>query len=148
MKYPEQVIQTRTEAAELEYEITRAWRVLNDAGVRLMKLDGKVVVGIWSDLDGPEIRAALGILGSGDLEVCYLDGFNVPDRFKLRRVAGEPVPLNVLAEMERHLESPWKIGDKLLEEVKWTPEGIPLKKWYAAQLDRIFKTGPDVSGGG
>jgi hypothetical protein len=135
MKYREEL--------ESDYEITRASRVLNGAGVRLMKLDVKVVVGIWSDLDGPEIRAALGILGSGDLEVRYLDGFNVPDRFRLRCVAGEPVPLNVLAEMERHRESPWKIRDKLLEEMKWTPEGIPLKKWLAAQLDRIFKTGPD-----
>lgn len=36
-----------------------ACRVLNATGVRIMDLATGPTIGIWSDLDGPEIRAAL-----------------------------------------------------------------------------------------
>jgi hypothetical protein len=35
----------------------------------------------------------------------------VPMRHKVSRVDGEPVPHNVLAEMERHPAKPWKVRD-------------------------------------
>src|ERR1035438_4073764 len=39
-------------------EVDRACQILNAEGVRIMRLDGRFVIGVWSDLDGPEIRAA------------------------------------------------------------------------------------------
>ena len=96
-------------------ELTRASRVLAHADVRLMQIDGQLVIGIWSDLDSIEIRYALELFGSGDAPVRYLDGPGIPDRFRLRRVAGEPVPLDVLHEMERSPE-PWKVRDRMLKE--------------------------------
>jgi hypothetical protein len=90
-------------------ELARASAVLNRAGVRIMALEGGATIGVWSDLDGPEVRAALRTLGSDRLPVRYLDGAGVPMRYKVRRVEGEPVPMNVLAEMERHPTEPWKV---------------------------------------
>jgi hypothetical protein len=72
--------------------------VLNRAGVRIMALEGGATIGVWSDLDGPEVRAALRTFGSDGLPVRYLDGAGVPMHYKARRVEGEPVPMNVLSE--------------------------------------------------
>jgi len=66
-----------TESAEIApkptpKELAHASAVLAKAGIRLMRIDGMDVVGIWSDLDGPEARAALRTYGSGQLPVRYL----------------------------------------------------------------------------
>jgi hypothetical protein len=65
-----------------------------------MELDGLAAIGVWSDLDGPEVRAALRTFGSGGLPVRYLDAAAAPMRYKVRRVEGDPVPFSALAEME------------------------------------------------
>ena len=65
--------------------------LLGRVGMRLMELESGTTVGLWSDLDGPPVRAALAVFGSDVLPVRYVDG-DVPMRFELRRVAGEPVP--------------------------------------------------------
>jgi hypothetical protein len=49
-------------------------------------------------------------------------------RYKVRRVEGEPVPMNVLAEMERNPAEPWKVRDRMLNETEWK----------AAALNRLF----------
>ena len=66
--------------------------VVAAAGVRLIELEGALVAGIWSDLDGPHVRRALQALGHAPGAVCYLDGPDVPLRYKLRRGKGQPVP--------------------------------------------------------
>jgi hypothetical protein len=66
-------------------ELTRASAILSWAGMRLMELNGVTTVGLWSDLDCPEIRRALRVFGSGDLPVRYVDGPGIPVRYKLRR---------------------------------------------------------------
>src|SRR5262249_21358665 len=76
---------------------TCATAILNAAGVRVMRVECVVTVGVWSDLDGPEIRGALQTLGMKGLPVRYLDGAGIPVRHKLRRVEGEPVPISVLS---------------------------------------------------
>jgi hypothetical protein len=96
-------------------ELARASGVLNRAGVRIMALEAGATIGVWSDLDGPEVRAALRTLGSDRLPIRYLDGAGVPMRYKSRRVEGEPVPLNVLAEMEREPAEPWRVRDWMLK---------------------------------
>jgi hypothetical protein len=96
-------------------ELARASAVLNGTGVRIMALQGGATIGVWSDLDGPEVRAALHTLGMDCLPVRYLDGAGVPMRYKLRRVEGEPVPMNVLTEMEPHPEEPWAVRDRILQ---------------------------------
>ena len=45
-------------------ELARASALLNRAGVRIMALEVGATIGVWSDLDGPEVRAALRIFGS------------------------------------------------------------------------------------
>ena len=82
-------------------ELALASAVLNRGGVRIMTLESGTTIGIWSDLDGPEIRAALRTLGMDQLPVRYLDGPGIPMRYQVRRVKGEPVPKTLLADMER-----------------------------------------------
>ena len=119
--------------------MARASAVLNRAGVRIMALEGGATIGVWSDLDGPEVRAALRTFGSDRLPVRYLDGAGVPMRYKLRRVEGEPVPMNVLAAMEQHPAEPWKVRDRMLSEMGWCSKGIPWAEWKAAALNRLFQ---------
>jgi hypothetical protein len=104
-------------------ELARASAVLNRAGVRLMNLNSVPAIGVWSDLDGPEIRATLRAFGSDAVPFRYLDGPGVPMRYKVRRVDGEPVRLNVLAEMERQPAEPWKVRDRMLNEMGWCSKG-------------------------
>jgi hypothetical protein len=101
-------------------ELASASRMLNRAGVRIMRVEDTITIGLWSDLDGPEIRAALSTLGMGETPVRYLDGAGIPMGYKLRRVGGEPVPMSVLAEMERHPGEPWALRDRLLYEMAGT----------------------------
>jgi hypothetical protein len=100
-------------------ELARASAVLKRAGVRIMALEGGATIGVWSDLDGPEVRAALRTFGSDGLPVRYLDGAGVPMRYKARRVVGEHVPMNVLGEMEQNPAEPWKVRDRMLNEMGW-----------------------------
>lgn len=125
----------KIEAAPTEPEWAAANAVLGRAGVRLMTLPEGVCVGIWSDTDGPEVRAALRIFGSDTLPIRYLDS-DVPMRFKLRRVPGEPVPASVLAAMEQCPTEPWVIRDKMLAEMGWGPQ--PWAEGKAAALNRLF----------
>jgi hypothetical protein len=96
----------RGEARPVHVEL--ATSMLSVAGVRIMGLDGQITIGVWSDLNGANIRVALRALDMGHLPVRYLDGASIPVRYKLRRVEGEPVPMSVLAEMERHSAELWK----------------------------------------
>jgi hypothetical protein len=127
-----------------------------------MALEGGATIGVWSDLDGPEVRAALRTFGSDRLPLRYLDGAGVPMRYKVRRVDGEPVPMNVLAEMERaqadlmeapdpmetstqskggpmEHEYPWTVRDRMLNDMGWCAKGIPWAEWKAAALNRLFQ---------
>ncbi|HJT89213.1 MAG TPA: hypothetical protein VJ732_15200 [Bryobacteraceae bacterium] len=119
--------------------MARASAVLNRTGVRLMQLDCVTTIGIWSDLDGPELRKALRTFGSDRLPIRYLDGAGVPARYKLRRAAGEPVPMNVLAGMEMHPEQPWKVRDRMLQEMGWSSAADSWAEWKAAALNRLFQ---------
>ncbi len=128
---------TSAESPEIEVqsdpaELTRASAVLNRAGVRIIALEGGSTIGLWSDLDGPEVRAALRTFGSDRLPVRYLDGVGVPMRYKARRVEGEPVPMNVLAAMEQYAAEPWKVRDGMLSEMGWCSKRIPWAEWKAS----------------
>jgi hypothetical protein len=120
-------------------ELSYASAFLGQAGVRLMWLEGGDAVGVWSDLDSPAIRTALRALGSAELPVLYLDGPNVPLRYKLRRVPGEPVPQHIREEMERSVE-PWKVRSRTnrrcipwpLAETKPCTGVRAISKWGAA----------------
>jgi hypothetical protein len=103
-----------------------------------MRIDGVDMVGVWSDLDRPEIRAALRVYGNGHLTVRYLDSDGIPMKYKLRRVPGEPVPTNVLVAMEQGPSEPWAVRDRMLEEMGWSPDGIPWAEWKAAMLNELF----------
>jgi hypothetical protein len=102
-----------------------------------MALEGGATMGVWSDLDGPEIQTALRTLGLDGLPVRFLDGADIPMRYKVRLVEGEPVPISVLAEMERHSAEGWNVRDLELNKVGWC-SGIPWAEWKAAALNQIF----------
>jgi hypothetical protein len=117
---------------EAETEQARsARRLLNRTGVRIMILESSVTIGVWSNLDGLEIRAALRTLGNAELPVRYLDGAGVPMRYKVRHVEGEPVPISVLSEMEQQPVEPWKVRDRMLTEMGWCSKGIRWAEWKA-----------------
>jgi hypothetical protein len=121
-------------------EFAFALRKLNRAGARLMDLDdGSRAVGVWSDLDSPEIRAALEAVGLEKLPVQYLDGTGVSIRYKVRRVEGEPVPLEVVAEMEERPQDACKLRDRLLKGMNWCPQGSSWEAWKSAKLSRLCK---------
>jgi hypothetical protein len=101
----------------------RANALLGRVGMRLMNLDGEDVVGLWSDMDGPEVRAALAVFHPDGGRFAYLDGNDIPMRFRERRVAGEPVPASVLAAMAESPEEPWVVRDQMLSEMGWSPRG-------------------------
>jgi hypothetical protein len=86
-----------------------------------------------------EVRAALRSFGSDGLPIRYLDRAGIPMRYKSRRVEGEPVPMSVLAEMERHPADPWKVRDRMLKETGWCSEGVAWAEWKAAVLKRLFQ---------
>lgn len=105
-------------------ERARAVALLNRAGVRMMAFEGGgAMIGVWSDLDGIEVRTALRALGSDRLPIRYLDGAGIHERYKVRRAEGEAVPVNVLKEMEQHAAEPWKVRDRLLNEMGWCSKG-------------------------
>lgn len=105
-------------------ELARASAVLARAGVRIMELEAGTTIGVWSDFDGPEVRAALRVFGSENLPVGYLDGAGIPAKYKIRRVEREPVPMSVLAAMEQCPEEPWKVRDRMLSEMGWRAGGM------------------------
>lgn len=113
----------KTPAAVDPAEISRATSLLNETGVRLISLDGAATVGAWSDLDGPEVRAALRVLGNDALPLRYLDSGGIPARFKVRCVGGEVVPMNVLQAMEMATAAPWNERDQLLKGLAWSSPG-------------------------
>jgi hypothetical protein len=123
-------------------DLTRAGRVLIRAGVRLMQLDGVTTIGLWSDLDSPEVRQALAVFGSDTLPIRYLDGAGIPNRFKLRRVDGEPVPMNVLAAMEQNPEKPWAVRDHMCQGMGYSSTGgMSWAQWELKRDHRIFEEG-------
>ena len=46
--------------------------------------------------------------------------------------------MNVLIEMEQQLEEPWKIRDRMLQEMGWCSKGSSWAEWQAARLNRLF----------
>src|SRR5262249_49933995 len=124
------------ESSRLDLE--SAPRLLNRRGVRLMEINGVLTAGVWSDLDGPEIRAALRIFGRG-IPVRYLDGAGIHDKYKICDVAGEPVPMNLLAEMECHPEEPWTVRDQMLHAMHWKQKGRSWAQSKAQMINQLFK---------
>jgi hypothetical protein len=108
--------------AEEPDPLTRAGEVLKANGVRLFQLDGVPVVGLWSDLDGPHIRAALAVLENDKLPVRYIDGPNIPMRYKVRKMKGQPVPLEIVAAMDKANADggqAWEVRDRMLLGIGW-----------------------------
>lgn len=64
---------------------TRALRLLNLAGVRIMRIGAELTIGIWEDLDCREIRQALRVVGLDVNPVLHLESAGVDLRFKVRR---------------------------------------------------------------
>jgi len=61
-----------------------ATRLMNITGCRIIRDGEQLLVGVWSDLDGPEIRAALRALGMQSLPVVHLESADVDVRYKVR----------------------------------------------------------------
>ncbi len=78
-----------TAKIEIELDTVQAsLDVLNGAGVRIMHLAGAATIGVWNDLDGPEIRSALRTLEMDGLPVRHLDEDGIPSKYKYRKIDG------------------------------------------------------------
>lgn len=80
---PEQLARERQPG---ELDAGAAVDVLNLAGVRVWREGAAYFIGLWSDLDTPEVRVALTAAGVGGLPVRHLDGDGVPERMKRRDI--------------------------------------------------------------
>lgn len=69
---------------ELMQLVAAALDLLNTRGVRLVRLNDQVVVGIWRDADGREVREALDAVGLGHAEVYHLEDpeSDIPHRYR------------------------------------------------------------------
>jgi len=67
--------------------LAQADEILGRAGVRLMTLDdGGNAIGVWGDMDSPELREAIRAYGWGESLIRYLEnGAGIPERYKTRR---------------------------------------------------------------
>ena len=65
--------QSQNFSAEVEELHSRARATLNRRGVRFFRVGGVSLIGLWSAEDGPELRAALGLLRLDCLPLCFLD---------------------------------------------------------------------------
>ena len=67
--------------------------LLNLCGARIIANANGFWIGIWADLDGPEIRRAIENVHLGEYPVIYLDNPDVPVHYKMRtcpvRLMGE-----------------------------------------------------------
>lgn len=69
----------------LTHEQIAALRLLNLAGTRIMRTDSGFQVGIWEDLDGPELRTAIRSVGMSAYPVLHLEDAGVALQYKVRR---------------------------------------------------------------
>lgn len=74
-----------SEKSEVSAETEKAMWLLNLTGCRIIRRTNGLAVGIWEDLDCPEIRSAIRAVGMSGLPVIYLESPNVPIRYKVRR---------------------------------------------------------------
>jgi len=105
---------TNDEVAATNGEVP-AWAAaeIERTGARFLSIEGRgLVAGVWSDLDSLKLRDALEAAGGAGVPVAYLDGPDVPARWKGRAVPGDPVPLDVLAEMMAAAANPWEVRDR------------------------------------
>lgn len=49
-----------------------------------MPIDGLISIGVWEDLDGPELRSAFKTLGLATMAVVHFEAREVPLEFKVR----------------------------------------------------------------
>jgi hypothetical protein len=80
-------------------------RLLNLAGVRIMRNGSGLQIGIWQDLDSPEIREAIRALGLDVHPVVCLETAEVPIRFKVRRTPDRAKGESFSAWLERAEEA-------------------------------------------
>jgi hypothetical protein len=80
--------------APTDHEIQLAMRFLNLAGVRIIRRDYDLQIGVWEDLDGVEIRQALRTVGLDAHPIVHLESAGVDLRYNVRRTPdrakGEP----------------------------------------------------------
>jgi hypothetical protein len=76
---------TRQDGRPTESEINDAMRLLNLAGCRIIAEDCGFLIGIWDDLDGPELRRAIWVLGMGEHRIVHLESREIAIQFKSRR---------------------------------------------------------------
>jgi hypothetical protein len=110
---------------------------MNRIGARLMELDGRITIGVWSDLDGPEVRAAVRAFGNPPVK--YLDGAGIPQRYKVRDIPGEPLPAEVLRAMLQNPIDPWRTRDDTLIKMNWQANGVPWAEWRARAINSLFR---------
>jgi hypothetical protein len=75
------------------------------------------------DLDGSEIRTRLRTLRLDWLPFRYLEGDQIPRRYKVRSVEGEAVPINVLTAMEQNMAEAWNVRHRMFAATAESEDG-------------------------
>lgn len=83
-----------------------AMRLLNLAGCRIIRQGSAFLIGTWQDLDGPELRNAIRLVGMREYPVIHLETANVDAIYKVRRCP------------ERRPDEPFSAWQKRAEQAK------------------------------
>ena len=73
------------ENRQIEFGIDEALRLLNLAGVRIIRRGSDLQIGIWEDLVIPEVGAAIRTVGLDVHTIIHLESADVDLRYKVRR---------------------------------------------------------------
>jgi hypothetical protein len=114
------VSETRTEEAIQD----AARSVCNQLGLRIIRIRNKFALGIWKELDCPELRSAIQVLALPPMKVLYL---------------GDPNP-NIPHECKQHIPECLK---RNLTTWRVAPEdsGANWNEWKASLLNRATRSG-------
>ena len=122
-----------------QIKLERAQAVLRWAGFRVLDIGGERTAVIWATRDCDVVRAALRVVGFGELPVKYFEGGAVPDEYKAWLFAEDDPELtrDIVDAMEQAEASggeSWVVRDQRMAEIcygSWA-------EWKAAALNRLF----------
>jgi hypothetical protein len=127
-----------SDGARLKLE--RAKEALTWAGFRLLDISGQRTACIWATRDCDVVRAALRVVGFGELPVKYFEGGAVPDEYKGWPFAEDDPELtsDIVGAMEQAEASggqPWVVRDEMMSKIRWYGSWAERK---VAALKRLF----------
>lgn len=122
--------------------------LLDLTGCRLIRLDDVFTIGIWRDLDAPELRGAIAVAGLVNLPVRFLDEDDLPERYRVRSLRAPLRPPDVTFQqwLQLHEALPNGLAALATEVEKVVPTGVEkvvatdVEKVVAADVEKVVPT--------